>query len=145
MDFEWYAYMCMFHAYLWMLPSHLLPHQPTHIHPKRNPQKGRPPFVEAARSAAPFLDGCVWAGEVADAMETSINMHETCACMHITRNSCGYLANTYADIHWLNAFIYLHMLLYTFVYLHIPPNAFIYLHILSYTSKYPISGKWGPT
>ena len=41
------------------------------------------PFVEAARSAAPFLDGCVWAGEAADAVETCINMHETCACMHI--------------------------------------------------------------
>ena len=84
-----YAYMRMFHAYLWMFPSHLLPHQPTHIHPERNPQRGGrreappPPFVEAARSAAPFLDGCVWAGEAADAVETSINMHETCACMHI--------------------------------------------------------------
>ena len=59
-----YAYMRMFHAYLWMFPPHLLPHQPTHIHPERNPQRGRaprsaaPPFVEAARSAAPFLDGC---------------------------------------------------------------------------------------
>ena len=70
--------MRMFHAYLCMFPSHLLPHQPTHIHPERNPQRGG-----AARSAAPFLDGCVWAGEAADAMETSINMHETCACMHI--------------------------------------------------------------
>ena len=39
--------------------------------------KGRPPpFVDS------FMDGCVWAGEEADAMETSINMHETCACMH---------------------------------------------------------------
>jgi hypothetical protein len=84
----------MFHEYLWMFPSHLLPHQLTHIHPERNPQKGggakrRPPFVDS------FLDGCVWAGEAADAMETSINMHETCACMHITRNSCGY------DIIWV--------------------------------------------
>ena len=53
----------------------------THIHPSRNPRKGggvkgRPTFVEAARSAAPFMDGCVWAGEAADAMGTSINMHE---------------------------------------------------------------------
>ena len=52
------------------------------------PQKGsgasrRPPFVDS------FMDGCVWAGEAADAMETSINMYETCACMQITRNSCG--------------------------------------------------------
>ena len=44
----------------------------------------------AARSAAPFMDGCVWAGEAADAMDASTNMHETCACMHITRNSCAY-------------------------------------------------------
>ena len=62
--------MRMFHVYLWMFPSHLLPHQHT--------QEGG-----AARSAAPFLDGCVWAGEAADAVETSINIHETCACMHI--------------------------------------------------------------
>ena len=44
----------------------------------------RPPLVD------PFMDGCVWAREATDAMETSIHMHETCACMHITRNSCGY-------------------------------------------------------
>ena len=49
MNFEWYAYMRMFHAYLWMFPSHLLPHQPKHIHPERNPQRGGrrfapPPF-----------------------------------------------------------------------------------------------------
>ena len=85
----------MFHAYLWMFPPHLLPHQPTHIQPKGihkggASRSGAPPFVEAARSAAPFLDGCVWAGDAADAMETSINMHETYACMHIARNSCGY-------------------------------------------------------
>ena len=85
--------MRMFHAYLWMFPSHLLPHQPTHthIHPEMNPRKGGAfPFVEAARSAAPFMDGCVWDGEAVDAMETSINMYETRSCMHIIRNSCGY-------------------------------------------------------
>ena len=82
MNFKWYAYMRMFHAYLRMFPSHLLPHQPTHIHPERErrfappPQKGngasrRSPFVDS------FLDGCVWAGETAEAMETCINMHET--------------------------------------------------------------------
>ena len=58
---------------------------PAHTHPSR---KG------AALRAAPlswiplWMD--VWAGEAADAMETYINMYETCACMHITRNSCGY-------------------------------------------------------
>ena len=51
---------------------------------RRLHKKRRLPFVES------FMDGCVWAGEAADAMETSINIHETCACMHITRNSCGY-------------------------------------------------------
>ena len=130
--------MRMFHADLSMFPSHLLPHHPTHIHQSRNPRKGggakrRRPFVEPARSAAPFMHGCVWAGEAADAMEPSINMHETCACMHITRNSYGYLANTYENIHWLNAFIHLYMLLYTSVYLHIPPNAF---NIFPYTIIY---------
>ena len=44
-----YAYMRMFHAYLWMFPPHLLPHQLTHFHPERNPQRGGrreapPPF-----------------------------------------------------------------------------------------------------
>ena len=51
--------------------------------------RAAPPFVDS------FLDGCVRAGEAADAMETFINMHESCACMQITRNSCGY------DIIWV--------------------------------------------
>ena len=54
------------------------------LHKGRAALRAAPPFVDSS------LDGCVWAGEAADAMETSINMHETCACMHITRNSCGY-------------------------------------------------------
>ena len=63
---------------------------PAHTHPSRKEstkggaaRSAAPPFVEAARSAAPFLDGCVWAGEAADAMETYMNMRETCTCMHI--------------------------------------------------------------
>ena len=88
MNFEWYAYMRMFHAYLWMFPSHLLPHQPTHPSRKGAALRAASTKGGAALRAAPpfvdsFLDGCVWAGEAADAMETSINMHETCACMHI--------------------------------------------------------------
>ena len=59
------------------------------IHKRGGGAKRRLLSVEAPRSAAPFLDGCVWAGEAADAMETSINMYETCACMHITRDSWG--------------------------------------------------------
>ena len=101
--------MHMFDAHLWMFPSHLLPHQPTHIHPERGGASRRHPFVDS------FMDGCVRAGEAADAMETSINMDETCACMQITRNSCGYLANTYENI---------------------PPNGFVYFHIPSYTFIY---------
>ena len=63
---------------------------PAHTHPSRKGAalraastkggaalRAAPPFVDS------FLDGCVWAGEAADAMETFINMHETCACMHI--------------------------------------------------------------
>ena len=59
---------------------------PAHTHPsiKGGGASRRPPFVDS------FMDGCVWDGEAADAMETSINMHEACACMDITRNSCGY-------------------------------------------------------
>ena len=36
-----------------------------------------PPFVEAARSAASFMDGCVGAGEAADAAETYANVCKT--------------------------------------------------------------------
>ena len=59
---------------------------PAHTHPsiKEGGASRRFPFVDS------FMDGCVWAGAAADAMETSMNMHETCACMHITRNSCGH-------------------------------------------------------
>ena len=53
----------MFHAYLWMFPSHLLPHQPTHPSRKGAAICAAFPFVDS------FLDGCVWAGEAADAME----------------------------------------------------------------------------
>ena len=52
---------------------------PAHTHPSRKESaKGWAArsaalrFVEAARSDAPFLDGCAWAGEAADALETSI-------------------------------------------------------------------------
>ena len=44
-----------------------------------------PPFVEAARSAASFMDGCVGAGEAADAAETHVNVRRTCTCMHTLR------------------------------------------------------------
>ena len=40
------------------------------------------PFVEAARSATSFMDGCVGAGEAADAAETHVNVRKTCTCMH---------------------------------------------------------------
>ena len=100
----------------------------TSIH-KGSGASRRRPFVDS------FMDGCVWAGEAADAMETSINIHETCACMHITRDSCGYLANTYETIHWLNVFIHLDMLLlyrcihsYTPKCLYIPSHTFIYIY-----------------
>ena len=43
------------------------------------------PFVEAARSAASFMDGCVGAGEAADAAETHVNVRKTCTCMHTQR------------------------------------------------------------
>ena len=76
-----YSYICI-HAHvscIFMDVSIASAASPAHTHPSRKEStKGG-----AARSAAPFLDGCVWAGEAADAMETSINMHETCACMHI--------------------------------------------------------------
>ena len=88
-----YIYINIYHisCIFMMFPSHLLPHQPTHIHPERNPQRGgggakrRPPFVEAARSAASFMDGCVGAGEAADAAETHVNVRNTCTCMHALR------------------------------------------------------------
>ena len=73
MNFDWYAYMRMFPAYLWMFSSHLLPHQPTHIHPERGrrfappPQKGGRRF--AASSLCGFLSGwmCVgWWGSRCD-------------------------------------------------------------------------------
>ena len=117
---------CFMHIYRCFYRICCLTSQHTSIH-KGIHERG------AARSAAPFMDGCVWAGEATDAMETSINMHETCTCMHITRNSCGYLANTYENIHWLNAFIYifkwLYILLYTFIYPRMLLYTFIYLHI----------------
>ena len=60
---------CVFYVF----PSHLLPDQP----PRR-----RSPFVEAARSAASFMDGCVGAGEAADVMETrNIHMKPAHACI----------------------------------------------------------------
>ena len=76
-----YSYICI-HAHvscIFMDVSIASAASPAHTHPSRKEStKGG-----AARSAASFLDGCVWAGEAADAVETSINMHETCACMHI--------------------------------------------------------------
>ena len=44
-----------------------------------------PPFVEVARSAASFMDGCVGAGEAADAAETHVNVSNKCTCMHTLR------------------------------------------------------------
>ena len=41
--------------------------------------------MEAARSAASFMDGCVGAGEAADAAETRVNVRKTCTCMHTLR------------------------------------------------------------
>ena len=73
-----------------------------HTHPSRKgaalraaSTKGRAALRAARPFVDSFLDRCVWAGEAADAMETSISMHETCACMHITRNSFGH------DIIWV--------------------------------------------
>ena len=48
-----YAYMRMFHAYLWMFPPHLLPHQPTHIHPERGRRFAPPPQRGGRRFALP--------------------------------------------------------------------------------------------
>ena len=58
------------HGFAHVSPRLLLP-QPPHIHPQSIPQKGggakrRPPFVEAVRSAASFMDGCVVAVQVED-------------------------------------------------------------------------------
>ena len=76
-----YSYICI-HAHvscIFMDVSTASAASPAHTHPSR---KGA-----ALRAASPFmdsfLDGRVWAGEAADAVETSINMHKTCACMHI--------------------------------------------------------------
>ena len=44
-----------------------------------------PPFVEAARSAASFMDGFVEAKEAAGAAQTHVNLGKTCTCMHILR------------------------------------------------------------
>ena len=38
-----------------------------------------PPFVDS------FMDGCVGAGEAADAAETHVNVRKTCTCMHTLR------------------------------------------------------------
>ena len=62
---------------------------PAHTHPSRKgaalraaSAKGRAALRAAPPLWVPFwMD--VWAGEAADAVETFINMHETCACMHI--------------------------------------------------------------
>ena len=63
-------------------------HTPIHkgIH-KGGRREAPPPFVEAARSAASFMDGCVGAGEAADAAETHVNVRNTCTCtcMHTLR------------------------------------------------------------
>ena len=37
---------------------------------------------------------------------------------------------------------WVHILLYTFIYLHIPPNSFIYLQIALYTFIYPHTSKY---
>ena len=41
--------------------------------------------MEVVRSAASFMDGCVGAGEAADAAETHVNVRKTCTCMHTLR------------------------------------------------------------
>ena len=66
------------------LPS---PHTPIHreIHKKERPPKAAAPFLEAARSAHSFLDGCVGAGEAADAAETYANVCKTLACVYTLR------------------------------------------------------------
>ena len=46
-----------------------------------------PPFVEAARSAATFMDGFVAAKEAADAAETHADVCKTCTCMHTLRET----------------------------------------------------------
>ena len=67
------------HLLMFLLLQQLQPHhQPPHTHPQRNPQGGGgcrrrpPPFVEAARSAASFMDGCGEAVEAAEAAEPAI-------------------------------------------------------------------------
>ena len=42
----------------------------------------RPPFVDS------LMDGCVGAGEAADAAETRMDAYEKCACIHIMRKIC---------------------------------------------------------
>ena len=44
-----------------------------------------PPFVEAARSAAAFMDGFVATKEAADAAEAHANVRKTKTCMHARR------------------------------------------------------------
>ena len=54
---------------------HLHKGGPPHLH-----KGGRPhPFVDS------FMDGCVGAGEAADAAETHVNVRNTCTCMHTLR------------------------------------------------------------
>ena len=75
-----------------MIASIAFAASPAHTHPST---KGAAASTKGGRRFAPapfvdsFMDRCVWAGEATDAMERSIHMHETCACMHITRNSFG--------------------------------------------------------
>ena len=57
----------------WALGALALPMLPTSLIRESTQAGGRrrrpPPFVEAARSAASFMDGCVGADEAADVME----------------------------------------------------------------------------
>ena len=64
---------------------------PAHTHPSiKESTKAPPPFCGGGAKRRPLSGWMCVAGEAADAMETLIYMHETCACMNITRNSCGY-------------------------------------------------------
>merc|ERR1712138_127077 len=43
------------------------------------------PSIKEAALRAASTNGCVGAGEAADAAETHVNVHKTCTCMHTLR------------------------------------------------------------
>ena len=79
--------MCMFCAHLRVFLPCLLPPQPPHTHPYRRRRFAPHPRRGAAAEADSFMDGCVGAGEAADAAETHVNVRKTCTCMHTLRTT----------------------------------------------------------